>query len=179
MLAPLNALSTNGKQVGAANPLSLLCNEMLFLTFLCYACNFNGSATRDEWEPRIVHTLTDSTYMTTYSISLLRGTFHRWKWFVLNPLSLWYVKIKPSLCFNWTLRHEGVLGEWGIVPCILDLGTRRRWLTSRPGRFTPRERAPGTHWIGGWVGRRAGLDAVVKRKIPSPCRDSNPRSSSP
>jgi hypothetical protein len=24
-----------------------------------------------------------------------------------------------------------------------------------------------THWLGGWVGPRAGLDAVVKRKIPS------------
>jgi hypothetical protein len=34
---------------------------------------------------------------------------------------------------------------------------------------------PGTHWIGGWVGPRAVLDAVVKRKIPSPCRESNPR----
>jgi hypothetical protein len=22
---------------------------------------------------------------------------------------------------------------------------------SRPGRFTPRERVPGIHWIGGWV----------------------------
>jgi hypothetical protein len=29
------------------------------------------------------------------------------------------------------------------------------------------------------VGPRTGLDAVVKRKIPSPCWDSNPRSSSP
>jgi hypothetical protein len=29
----------------------------------------------------------------------------------------------------------------------------------------PRERAPGTHWIGGWEGPRAGLDAVEKRKI--------------
>jgi len=28
----------------------------------------------------------------------------------------------------------------------------------------PTERAPGTHWIGGRVGLRAGLDAVVKRK---------------
>jgi hypothetical protein len=28
--------------------------------------------------------------------------------------------------------------------------------------------------IGGWVGPRAGLDAVLKRKIPSPCRKSNP-----
>jgi hypothetical protein len=32
-----------------------------------------------------------------------------------------------------------------------------------------------TYWIGGWVGPRAILDAVVKRKIPSPRRKSNPR----
>jgi hypothetical protein len=37
----------------------------------------------------------------------------------------------------------------------------------------PSGRSPGTHWIGGWVGPRAGLDAVVKRKIPTPYRDSN------
>jgi hypothetical protein len=49
------------------------------------------------------------------------------------------------------------------------------WPASRPGRFTPRERAPGTHWIGGWVGPRAVLYAVVERKIPSPRRESNPR----
>jgi hypothetical protein len=46
---------------------------------------------------------------------------------------------------------------------------------SRPGRFTPRERAAGSHWIGGWADPRAGLDTVVKRKIPSPRRESNPR----
>jgi hypothetical protein len=39
------------------------------------------------------------------------------------------------------------------------------WSASRPGRFTPGERAPGTHWIGGWVGPRAGLDDVEKRKF--------------
>jgi hypothetical protein len=58
------------------------------------------------------------------------------------------------------------------VTSALDGG---EWSASRPGRFTPRERALGTHWIGGWVGPRAVLDAVVKRKIPSPCRESNPR----
>jgi hypothetical protein len=26
------------------------------------------------------------------------------------------------------------------------------WSASGPGRFTPGERAPGIHWIGGWVG---------------------------
>jgi hypothetical protein len=55
-----------------------------------------------------------------------------------------------------------------------DLGTRWRWSASRSGRFTPSERALGTHWIGGWVGFRAGLDAESKRKIPNPRRDSNP-----
>jgi hypothetical protein len=44
-----------------------------------------------------------------------------------------------------------------------------------PAALPPRERAPGTHWIGGWVGPRAILDAVVKRKIPSPRRESNLR----
>jgi hypothetical protein len=51
----------------------------------------------------------------------------------------------------------------------------REWSASLPSRFTPRERAPGTHWIGGWVGPRAVLDAVVKRTIPSLRRESNPR----
>jgi hypothetical protein len=32
------------------------------------------------------------------------------------------------------------------------------WSVSRPGSFTPREKAPGTHWLGGWVEPRAGLD---------------------
>jgi hypothetical protein len=39
------------------------------------------------------------------------------------------------------------------------------WSTSRPGRFTPGERAPGTHLIGVWVDLRAGLDDLEKRKF--------------
>jgi hypothetical protein len=30
-----------------------------------------------------------------------------------------------------------------------------KWSASLPGRFTSRERAPGTHWIGGWVGAQS------------------------
>jgi hypothetical protein len=50
-----------------------------------------------------------------------------------------------------------------------------QWSASRPGHFTARDRAPGTHWIEGGVGPRAVLDVVVKRKIPSPHWISNPR----
>jgi hypothetical protein len=38
--------------------------------------------------------------------------------------------------------------------------------------FTPGEKAPSTFWIGGWVGPRAVLDAVVKRKIPRDVEDN-------
>jgi hypothetical protein len=64
-------------------------------------------------------------------------------------------------------RHGGVLGEW-MYSCTHSLTSALdggEWSASRPGRFTPRERASGTHWIGGWVGPRAVLDAVVKRKL--------------
>jgi hypothetical protein len=37
----------------------------------------------------------------------------------------------------------------------------------------PGERAPGTHFIGGWVGPRADLDAAEKRKT-SRCLETNP-----
>jgi hypothetical protein len=67
-------------------------------------------------------------------------------------------------------------GSGGIVPCILDLGTRWRWVVSFTHRpLYPQGTTRGTHWTGGWVGPRAVLDAVVKRKIPSPRRKSNPR----
>jgi hypothetical protein len=57
-------------------------------------------------------------------------------------------------------------GSVGIAPPFLtptlDGG---EWSASRLYRFTPEERAPGTHWIESWLGPRAGLDVVEKRKI--------------
>jgi hypothetical protein len=29
--------------------------------------------------------------------------------------TLWEVKVKLSLCFNWVPRHEGVVGEWKYI----------------------------------------------------------------
>jgi hypothetical protein len=85
------------------------------------------------------------------------------------------VKLKLSLCLT---KHHAMKTYCGVevqlhafLISVLDGG---EWSASRPGRFTARERAPGTRWIGGWVGPRAVLDAV-KRKILSPRRESNPR----
>jgi hypothetical protein len=39
------------------------------------------------------------------------------------------------------------------------------WSASRPGRYTLGERARGTHWIGGWVDARAGLNDAEKRQF--------------
>jgi hypothetical protein len=39
------------------------------------------------------------------------------------------------------------------------------WSALRRSRFTPGKRAPGTHWIGGWVDPRSGLNDVEKRKF--------------
>jgi hypothetical protein len=85
-------------------------------------------------------------------------------------------KFVPLLIVTWAPRHEGVLGEWRHsfthpFTSTLDGG---EWSASRPGHFTDRERAPGTPWVGCWVGPRTVLDAVVKRKILSPHRESNP-----
>jgi hypothetical protein len=34
-----------------------------------------------------------------------------------------------------------------------------------PCRFIPGERAPGIHWIGGWVGPRNGLKTINKKYL--------------
>jgi len=62
------------------------------------------------------------------------------------------------------------LGSGGADPHILDLCTRWRQVVSFMSQpLYPRERAPGTHMIGGWVGPRANLEEVAKRKkIPAP-----------
>jgi hypothetical protein len=50
-----------------------------------------------------------------------------------------------------------------------------KWSASRPGHFTPGERAPGTLWTGSWVDSRAGLDEVEKRKfLPLPGLEIRP-----
>jgi hypothetical protein len=52
-----------------------------------------------------------------------------------------------------------------------------QWSASRPDRaLPPGKRALGTHWTGGWVGPRAGLDTQFRGKILLPLPGIEPRS---
>jgi hypothetical protein len=53
------------------------------------------------------------------------------------------------------------------------------WSASHPGRFTPVERAPGTHWTGGLVASRGGLEDVEKRKLLTLPDSTGPRTLTP
>jgi hypothetical protein len=53
-------------------------------------------------------------------------------------------------------------GEWTSA---LGAG---EWSASRPGHFTAGVKALATHWIGGWVNPREGLDDVKKGKFLTP-----------
>jgi hypothetical protein len=44
----------------------------------------------------------------------------------------------------------------------------------KPRPLYPPGKSAVTHWIGGWVGPRAGMDTLTKSKIPNPCRESRP-----
>jgi hypothetical protein len=55
-------------------------------------------------------------------------------------------------------------GSGCIDPYFLDLGTSRRLVVNFMNRpLYHGERAPTTHWIGGWVDLRAALDDLEKR----------------
>jgi hypothetical protein len=60
------------------------------------------------------------------------------------------------------MNAEGVLEEWrySSTRSLTSAVDGNEWSAPHTGRFSPRERAPGSPWIGGWVGHRGGLDAV-------------------
>jgi hypothetical protein len=63
--------------------------------------------------------------------------------------------------------HEGLEAEYRYSSTLSLTSTLYvgRWLTPRPGRFTPGKR-PSTHRIGGWVGLRACLNECVNPPLP-------------
>jgi hypothetical protein len=68
---------------------------------------------------------------------------------------------------NITLGRGGIAQRF--LTSALDGG---KWSVSSLCHFTSGDTKPGTHWIRGWVGLRAGADA--KREIKISCREPNP-----
>jgi hypothetical protein len=155
-------------------PIFTTCNKVhIHVTFPlpCPSkCTFSRSSHQNSL---CIHCLLYPSYVVSFmSLSYQYCVCHKDPWCVK-------VKVNLFLCFNWAPRHEGVLREWMCssnhsLTSPVDGG---EWSASRLGRFTPKERAPVTHWIEGWVGSISVLDAVVKRKIPSSFRESNSRTS--
>jgi hypothetical protein len=57
------------------------------------------------------------------------------------------------------------LNTWQNHVFLIPTAVQGGWSASHASRFTPGETAPGTHWLGGWVGPRAGLDDMEKWKF--------------
>ena len=74
--------------------------------------------------------------------------------------------IRPTTEQVWDdscLRHECVGRSRYTAPLILNLG---KWWASYHGRFTPWERAAGTHRTGRWVGPRAWGGGIKLLPLP-------------
>jgi hypothetical protein len=71
-------------------------------------------------------------------------------------------------------RHEGVCGSGGIGKPVLERGTRWRWVVGWTHRwFSPSGRAPGTHWVGGWVCHNRSGRAAGESALSCTCRELN------
>jgi hypothetical protein len=88
-------------------------------------------------------------------------------------LNCWQDEVTPCL-INQAPRHDDVWGNACTAPpflnSTLDGGN---WLDTRPGHFTPAKREPTIHCVRGWVGPRAGLDAVKNSKTSCLSSESN------
>jgi hypothetical protein len=69
------------------------------------------------------------------------------------------------------------MGSGGNAPPFLTLALDDgEWLASHSYHITHGETALGTHCTGGWVGPRASLDIMEKRKVSCSCWELNPDS---
>jgi hypothetical protein len=88
---------------------------------------------------------------------------------ICENIFVYFGKIKLNL-FRCTPWKPGVSRD--MTPLIPNPDCIRTLSASHSGRFIP-----DTHWIWGWMGPGASLDAFVQRKICYHCQESNQDSS--
>jgi hypothetical protein len=72
-------------------------------------------------------------------------------------------KLAHSLTHYAIKTYGGADAQIHVFLTLALVGSE--WSVSRPCNFTQGERAPGTHWIRGWVGPRAGVNDTEKRNF--------------
>jgi hypothetical protein len=72
---------------------------------------------------------------------------------------------KIALFITAAVRTSYRRGNGGIAPSFLTLAVHGERSASRSGHLILGDGAQNTHWIGGWVGTRAGLEGVGYRTI--------------
>jgi hypothetical protein len=79
-------------------------------------------------------------------------------------------KGKLSRALQASAKVETRNSSYSFLTSTLDGVSGQRHV---PAALYPREKTSGTHWIGGWVGLRTGLDTEARGKIIFLCQGSN------
>jgi len=91
-----------------------------------------------------------------------------WPIIRLNRLTFFVVFCSPRV--RWRRKGGTGLLLHSFLTSALSGGKK---LASSPCHFAV-GKEPGTHWIGGWMGSRASLEVLERRKMSLLCRDTNP-----
>jgi hypothetical protein len=101
-------------------------------------------------------------------------------WFSLPPWSKqeqinFFLLVEPNF-LPCKSKGEKVSSPWSYMQQsrYSSAPDRGVFFALRTGRFNLVEIDPGTHWIGSWVGPRAGLDTVEKRTILTSAENQTP-----
>jgi hypothetical protein len=101
--------------------------------------------------------------MALWNVSLLSGYDN-------TPAKL-KKKVKLSHCTPWRRLGDMNYSSYSFLTSALDEVSVQSYV---PAAIYPREGAPSTHCIGGWLSPGDSLDAEDRKKIFCPCRGSNP-----
>jgi hypothetical protein len=94
---------------------------------------------------------------------------------MIKKLYLLHSQLNTNLVKGVPLYVMLALRGWGSIAPTHFSPRHQSNQRHTPALLYPQERTPGTHWTGGWVGRRASPDTEARGKIClCHCRGSNP-----